>query len=179
MSWPVSQNLMMNWLLSLLHRTPQDESSATNGKRRGDISLNKNVNGIDLDYFEWLPIIVNIPQDNCSPGQLYSKLFDEVDKIKFWKVKVDSDNVQNERKHQENKRTIETQRKAIQELQVCILIILIRMSFSLSPHFLFSCSKDYWKKSNGTLPLSLQFGNESLSVKLEEQISENEDLRNK
>ncbi|XP_077949055.1 synaptonemal complex protein 1 [Gasterosteus aculeatus] len=79
-------------------------------------------------------------EDNCSPGQLYSKLFDEVDKIKFWKVKVDSDNVQNERKHQENKRTIETQRKAIQELQ---------------------------------------FGNESLSVKLEEQISENEDLRNK
>ncbi|XP_068451162.1 synaptonemal complex protein 1 isoform X2 [Clinocottus analis] len=45
-----------------------------------------------------------------------------------------------ERKLQENKRTIETQRKAIQDLQ---------------------------------------FGNESLSVKLEEQISENEDLRDK
>ncbi|XP_068568592.1 synaptonemal complex protein 1 isoform X2 [Cebidichthys violaceus] len=76
----------------------------------------------------------------CSPGQLYSKLFDEMDKIKCWKVKVDSDTVQKERKLQENKRTIETQRKAIQELQ---------------------------------------FGSESLSVKLEEQISENEELRNK
>ncbi|XP_034388309.1 synaptonemal complex protein 1 [Cyclopterus lumpus] len=79
-------------------------------------------------------------ENNCSPGQLYSKLFDEVEKIKCWKVKADSDAVQRERKLQENKRTIETQRKAIQDLQ---------------------------------------FGNESLSVKLEEQISENEDLRNR
>uniref|UniRef100_A0A667WB37 Synaptonemal complex protein 1 n=1 Tax=Myripristis murdjan TaxID=586833 RepID=A0A667WB37_9TELE len=80
-----------------------------------------------------LPVIVN-------PVQLYSNLLDEVDKIKSWKVKVDSETVQRERKLQENKKTIETQRKAIQELQ---------------------------------------FGNESLSIKLEEQISENEDLRNK
>uniref|UniRef100_A0A4W6CIW5 Synaptonemal complex protein 1 n=1 Tax=Lates calcarifer TaxID=8187 RepID=A0A4W6CIW5_LATCA len=87
-----------------------------------------------------LPVIVLIPQINGNPGQLYSKLFDEVDRIKCWKVKVDSDTVQKERRLQENKRTIETQRKAIQELQ---------------------------------------FGNESLSIKLEEQISENEDLRNK
>ncbi|XP_053171538.1 synaptonemal complex protein 1 [Scomber japonicus] len=79
-------------------------------------------------------------EKNCNPGQLYSKLFDEVDKIKCWKVKADSDIVQRERKLQENKRTIETQRKAIQELQ---------------------------------------FGNESLSIKLEEQISENEDLTNR
>ncbi|KAK5933633.1 hypothetical protein CgunFtcFv8_014097 [Champsocephalus gunnari] len=79
-------------------------------------------------------------ENNCNPGQLYSKLFDEVEKVKSWKVKVDSDTLQKERRLQENKRTIETQRKAIQELQ---------------------------------------FGSESLSVKLEEQISENEDLRNK
>ncbi|XP_035858115.1 synaptonemal complex protein 1 isoform X4 [Sander lucioperca] len=79
-------------------------------------------------------------ENNCKPGQLYSKLFEEVEKIKCWKVKVDCDTVQKDRRLQENKRTIETQRKAIQELQ---------------------------------------FGNESLSVKLEEQISENEDLRNK
>ncbi|XP_036957943.1 synaptonemal complex protein 1 isoform X6 [Acanthopagrus latus] len=78
--------------------------------------------------------------NNCNPGQLYCKLFDEVEKIKCWKVKADSDTVHKERRLQENKRTIETQRKAIQELQ---------------------------------------FGNESLSLKLEEQISENEDLRNK
>ncbi|XP_022597709.1 synaptonemal complex protein 1-like [Seriola dumerili] len=79
-------------------------------------------------------------ENNCNPGQLCSKLFEEVEKMKCWKVKVDSDTVQKERRLQENKRTIETQRKAIQELQ---------------------------------------FGNENLSIKLEEQISENEDLRNK
>ncbi|XP_006782875.1 synaptonemal complex protein 1 isoform X3 [Neolamprologus brichardi] len=79
-------------------------------------------------------------ENNCNPGQLYSKLFDEVEKIKCWKVKVYSDTVEKERRLQDNKRTIETQRKAIQELQ---------------------------------------FGNESLSIKLEEQISENEELRNK
>ncbi|XP_023271890.1 synaptonemal complex protein 1 [Seriola lalandi dorsalis] len=79
-------------------------------------------------------------EKNCNPGQLCSKLFEEVEKMKCWKVKVDSDTVQKERRLQENKRTIETQRKAIQELQ---------------------------------------FGNENLSIKLEEQISENEDLRNK
>ncbi|KAM9408167.1 synaptonemal complex protein 1 [Pholidichthys leucotaenia] len=76
----------------------------------------------------------------CSPRELYSKVLDEVEKMKCWKVKVDSDTMQKERKLRENKRTIETQRKAIQELQ---------------------------------------FGNESLSIKLEEQISENEDLRSK
>lgn len=42
--------------------------------------------------------------------------------MKCWKVKADSDTVQKERRLQENKRTIETQRKAIQELQVCLSI---------------------------------------------------------
>lgn len=78
--------------------------------------------------------------ESNNSGQLYTKLFDEVEKIKCWKVKIDSDTVQKERKLYENKRTIETQRKAIQELQ---------------------------------------FGNESLSIKLEEQICENEELRNR
>ncbi|CAG5978822.1 unnamed protein product [Menidia menidia] len=79
-------------------------------------------------------------ENNCNTGELYSKLFNEFERIKCWKVKMDSDIVQKERRLQDNIRTIETQRKAIQELQ---------------------------------------FGNESLSIKLEEQISENEDLRNK
>ncbi|XP_071398385.1 synaptonemal complex protein 1 [Centroberyx affinis] len=92
----------------------------------------------DVPKMKVLPSIDT--ENNCNPEQLYSKLFDEVEKIKCWKVKVESETVQKERKLQENKRTIETQRKAIQELQ---------------------------------------FGNESLSIKLEEQISENEDLRNK
>lgn len=84
-----------------------------------------------------LPIIVNIPQHNCNPGQLYSKLFDEVEKIKCWKVKVDSDTVQKERRLQENKRTIETQRKAIQELQVCATetsFLYLLFSLPLSNH---------------------------------------------
>ncbi|XP_028261360.1 synaptonemal complex protein 1 isoform X2 [Parambassis ranga] len=76
----------------------------------------------------------------CSMGQLYTKLFDEVEKMQCWKAKVDSDTAQKERKLQDNKRTMETQRKAIQELQ---------------------------------------FEVESLSIKLEEQMGENEDLRNK
>lgn len=71
-----------------------------------------------LKYVSLLPIIVYIPQNNCNPGQLFSKLFDEVEKIKCWKVQTDTDTVQKERRIQENKRTIETQRKAIQELQV-------------------------------------------------------------
>ena len=63
---------------------------------------------------------MNIRQDNGNPAQLYSKLFEELEKIKSWKVKVDAENVQKERRLQENKRTIENQRKAIHELQVCI-----------------------------------------------------------
>lgn len=65
-----------------------------------------------------LPNIVTVFQNNCNPGQLYSKLFDEVEKIKCWKIKVYSESVEKERRLQDNKRTIETQRKAIQELQV-------------------------------------------------------------
>lgn len=51
-------------------------------------------------------------------GQLYSQLFEEAERIKCWKSKLDSEVSQKDRKLQENKRTIETQRKAIQELQV-------------------------------------------------------------
>ncbi|KAM9813440.1 synaptonemal complex protein 1 [Neosynchiropus ocellatus] len=81
-----------------------------------------------------------LQDEDYKPGPLYSTLLDEVEKIKCWKLNVDFEVVQKETKLKENRRIIETQRKAIQELQ---------------------------------------FGNESLSIKLEEQISENEDLRNK
>ncbi|XP_028854615.1 synaptonemal complex protein 1 isoform X5 [Denticeps clupeoides] len=73
-------------------------------------------------------------------SHLYSKLFEEAEKIKSWKLRIDSELLQRDKKLQENKRIMETQRKAIQELQ---------------------------------------FANESLSMKLEDQIHENEDLRNK
>ena len=86
-------------------------------------------------YVNLLPIIVNIPQNNCKPGQLYSKLFEEVEKIKCWKVKVDCETVQKDRRLQENKRTIETQRKAIQELQVwasvtCFIYVFLSHYYS-------------------------------------------------
>ncbi|KAJ8360362.1 hypothetical protein SKAU_G00168870 [Synaphobranchus kaupii] len=73
-------------------------------------------------------------------SQLYSKLFEEAEKIKCWKVKMDMEIGQKDRRLQDNKRTIENQRKAIQELQ---------------------------------------FGNESLSMKLEDEMSKNTDLKNK
>ncbi|XP_060774255.1 synaptonemal complex protein 1-like [Neoarius graeffei] len=56
-------------------------------------------------------------ETSLRSSQLYSKLFEEAEKIKAWKLKMDNDIAQKERKLQENRRTIETQRKAIQELQ--------------------------------------------------------------
>ncbi|RXN27403.1 synaptonemal complex 1-like protein [Labeo rohita] len=79
-------------------------------------------------------------ETSLRSSQLYSRLLDEAEKIKLWKFKMDSEISQKDRKLQENRKTIETQRKAIQELQ---------------------------------------FANESLSMKLEDQLNENEDLRNK
>ncbi|XP_006895785.1 PREDICTED: synaptonemal complex protein 1 [Elephantulus edwardii] len=50
-------------------------------------------------------------------SRLYSKLYKEAEKIKKWKVNVESELKQKENKLQENRKTIEAQRKAIQELQ--------------------------------------------------------------
>ncbi|NXD69928.1 SYCP1 protein, partial [Eolophus roseicapillus] len=73
-------------------------------------------------------------------NELYSKLYKEAEKIKRWKLTVESELKQKERKLQENRKIIEAQRKAIQELQASI------------------------------------FENEKLSLKLEDEISENKDL---
>ncbi|XP_062450809.1 synaptonemal complex protein 1 [Rhea pennata] len=70
-------------------------------------------------------------------NELYSKLYKEAEKIKQWKVTVELELKQKERKLQENRKIIEAQRKAIQELQ---------------------------------------FENERLSLKLEDEICENKDL---
>ncbi|XP_062898548.1 synaptonemal complex protein 1 [Mobula hypostoma] len=69
-------------------------------------------------------------------SQLYTKLFQEAEKIKRWKLSIENELWQKDKKLQENKHTIEVQRKAIQEQQ---------------------------------------FENESLSMKLEEEISKNEE----
>ncbi|XP_047423172.1 synaptonemal complex protein 1 isoform X1 [Sciurus carolinensis] len=76
--------------------------------------------------------------ENSEPmSRLYSKLYKEAEKIKKWKVSVESELKQKENKLQENRKIIEAQRKAIQELQ---------------------------------------FENEKVSLKLEEEIQENKDL---
>ncbi|KAJ3602844.1 hypothetical protein NHX12_030589 [Muraenolepis orangiensis] len=73
------------------------------------------------------PTRQDIPKSRVAPsvennegnsGQLYTMLFDEVDKIKSWKATMDSETMKKERRLQENQSIIETQRKAIQELQV-------------------------------------------------------------
>ncbi|NWI20207.1 SYCP1 protein, partial [Crypturellus soui] len=53
-------------------------------------------------------------------NELYSKLYKEAEKIKRWKVTIESELKQKERKLQENRKIIEAQRKAIQELQASI-----------------------------------------------------------
>ncbi|XP_040391649.1 synaptonemal complex protein 1 isoform X4 [Cygnus olor] len=79
-----------------------------------------------------------IDEENIETmNELYSKLYKEAEKIKRWKVTVESELKQKERKLQENRKIIEAQRKAIQELQ---------------------------------------FENEKLSLKLEDEICENKDL---
>ncbi|XP_009868988.1 PREDICTED: synaptonemal complex protein 1, partial [Apaloderma vittatum] len=70
-------------------------------------------------------------------NELYSKLYKEAEKIKRWKLTIESELKHKERKLQENRKIIEAQRKAIQELQ---------------------------------------FENEKLSLKLEDEICENKDL---
>ncbi|XP_074119254.1 synaptonemal complex protein 1 isoform X2 [Sminthopsis crassicaudata] len=50
-------------------------------------------------------------------SRVYSKLYKEAEKIKKWKVNIEFELNQKEKKLQENRKIIEAQRKAIQELQ--------------------------------------------------------------
>lgn len=129
------------------------------------------------EAFQFISHFVDIPQTNCSPKQVFLKLFDEVEKIHSWKVQISSDALQMDRRLQENKKTIETQRKAIQELQVWAVVPAF--CFCSIPVFATSLSFLHKILQNSFGNLSVQFGNESLSMKLEEQISDNENLRNK
>ncbi|XP_062999823.1 synaptonemal complex protein 1 [Elgaria multicarinata webbii] len=83
-------------------------------------------------------LVPEIDQENMETmNELYSTLYKEAEKIKRWKVTVEYELKEKERKLQENKKVIEALRKAIQELQ---------------------------------------FENEKLSLKLEDEIHENKDL---
>ncbi|KAM3654203.1 synaptonemal complex protein 1-like [Ammospiza maritima maritima] len=70
-------------------------------------------------------------------NELFSKLYKDAEKIKQWKLTVETELNQKERKLQENRKIIEAQKKAVQELQ---------------------------------------FENEKLHLKLEDEICENKDL---
>ncbi|XP_054194467.1 synaptonemal complex protein 1 isoform X7 [Homo sapiens] len=119
-------------------------------------NLSKNGENIDSDpalqKVNFLPVLEQVGNSDChyqeglkdsdlenSEGlsRVYSKLYKEAEKIKKWKVSTEAELRQKESKLQENRKIIEAQRKAIQELQ---------------------------------------FGNEKVSLKLEEGIQENKDL---
>lgn len=54
-------------------------------------------------------------------NELFSKLYKEAEQIQQWKLTVESALNQKERKLQENRKIIESQNKAIQELQASIV----------------------------------------------------------
>ncbi|XP_060057816.1 synaptonemal complex protein 1 [Erinaceus europaeus] len=100
-------------------------------------SLSKNVENINSDpgiqKVSFLPMLEQVDNsdschhqeavkdtnfENSEPmSKLYSKLYKEAEKIKKWKVNVELELKQKENKLQENRKIIEAQRKAIQELQ--------------------------------------------------------------
>ncbi|XP_061042120.1 synaptonemal complex protein 1 isoform X2 [Eubalaena glacialis] len=100
-------------------------------------NLSKNGKNIDSDpalqKVDFLPMLEQVDNsdschyqeglkdtdfENSEPmSRLYSKLYKEAEKIKKWKVNVESELKQKENKLQENRKIIEAQRKAIQELQ--------------------------------------------------------------
>ncbi|XP_063481886.1 synaptonemal complex protein 1 isoform X2 [Symphalangus syndactylus] len=119
-------------------------------------NLSKNGENIDSDpalqKVNFLPMLEQVGNSDChyqeglkdsdlenseALSRVYSKLYKEAEKIKKWKVSIEAELRQKESKLQENRKIIEAQRKAIQELQ---------------------------------------FGNEKVSLKLEEGIQENKDL---
>ncbi|XP_055484308.1 synaptonemal complex protein 1 [Psammomys obesus] len=116
-------------------------------------SFSKSRENIDTDPALHLPLLEQVADsgschyqkgvndsdfENSEPmSRLYSKLYKEAEKLKKWKVSIEMELKQKENKLQENRKIIEAQRKAIQELQ---------------------------------------FENEKVSLKLEEEIQENKDL---
>ncbi|KAM7000968.1 synaptonemal complex protein 1-like [Passerculus sandwichensis] len=71
-----------------------------------------------LAYYRWeVQCIVKRVKAQKTMNELFSKLYKEAEKIKQWKLTVESELNQKERKFQENRKIIEAQKKAIQELQ--------------------------------------------------------------
>uniref|UniRef100_A0A452FC09 Synaptonemal complex protein 1 n=1 Tax=Capra hircus TaxID=9925 RepID=A0A452FC09_CAPHI len=88
----------------------------------GDSNFFKGFNKCVEDDFGFPFAMTNVSKngeniDSEPMSRLYSKLYKEAEKIKKWKVNVESELKHKENKLQENRKIIEAQRKAIQELQ--------------------------------------------------------------
>uniref|UniRef100_A0A2K6MCN4 Synaptonemal complex protein 1 n=1 Tax=Rhinopithecus bieti TaxID=61621 RepID=A0A2K6MCN4_RHIBE len=98
-------------------------------------NLSKNGENIDSDpalqKVNFLPMLEQVGNSDChyqeglkdsdlenseALSRVYSKLYKEAEKIKKWKVSIEAELKQKENKLQENRKIIEAQRKAIQEL---------------------------------------------------------------
>ncbi|NXG77764.1 SYCP1 protein, partial [Baryphthengus martii] len=99
------------------NKSPDDDFSlpfVMSAPNRGEI--------IDSDAIsQQVKLCSEVDEENIETmNELYSKLYKEAEKIKQWKLTVESELKQKERKLQENRKIIEAQRKAIQELQASI-----------------------------------------------------------
>ncbi|KAM3664015.1 synaptonemal complex protein 1-like [Ammospiza maritima maritima] len=108
----------------------------------GQVSAGRSQSGTCTDIFDTISqqvkLCSEVDEENPeTTNELFSKLYKEAEKIKQWKLTVETELNQKERKLQENRKIIEAQKKAVQELQ---------------------------------------FENEKLHLKLEDEICENKDL---
>ncbi|KAM8999237.1 synaptonemal complex protein 1 [Sarcophilus harrisii] len=73
---------------------------------------------VRTEQSDFLEELKNPQFETSEPiSRVYSKLYKEAEKIKKWKVNIEFELNQKEKKLQENRKIIEAQRKAIQELQ--------------------------------------------------------------
>ncbi|XP_043859481.1 synaptonemal complex protein 1 [Dromiciops gliroides] len=73
---------------------------------------------VGTEHPNFLEELKNPQFETSEPiSRVYSKLYKEAEKIKKWKVNIEFELNQKEKKLQENRKIIEAQRKAIQELQ--------------------------------------------------------------
>ncbi|NXK14045.1 SYCP1 protein, partial [Herpetotheres cachinnans] len=100
------------------NKSPDDDFNlpfvTTSTPNRGEITNSDAIS-------QQVKLCSEVDEENIETmNELYSKLYKEAEKIKRWKLTVESELKQKERKLQENRKIIEAQRKAIQELQASI-----------------------------------------------------------
>ncbi|XP_067323164.1 synaptonemal complex protein 1 [Anolis sagrei] len=92
-----------------------------------------------------MKLVPVIDQENMDTvNELYSRLYKEAEKIKRWKITVEYEVKEKERKLQENRKIIEALRKAIQELQFENEKLSLKLEDKIHEH------KDLLKENNTT-----------------------------